>query len=69
MSLRTYLIATVIVFVCTAAISVWKRKRGTKAVLKVFFQVAGIFTAIVCFVFLLAKLLAYLGIAQSGFFI
>ncbi len=69
MSLRNYIIASVVVFGCTAIISLWQQKRGTREVLKVFFQVLAFFVVLLGGVFILAKVLHHFGIAQSGFFI
>jgi len=54
---------------CTFVISKWQEKRGVLEILKVFFQVMVFFVVVVGGVFLLAKVLAHFGIAQSGFFI
>lgn len=69
MSLRNYIVVTILVLGCTFVISKWQEKQGTLEILKVFFQVMVFFVVVVGGVFLLAKVLAHFGIAQSGFFI
>jgi len=67
MSFRYYLITTVLVLSLTAAISVWREKRTWKEILVVMAQVVAALVLIAALVLGGAKLLAVLGIAQSGF--
>ncbi len=67
MSFRYYLITTVLVLSLTAAISVWREKRTWKEILVVMAQVVAVLALIAALVIGGAKLLAVLGIAQSGF--
>jgi hypothetical protein len=67
MSFRYYLITTVLVLSLTAAISVWREKRTWKEILVVMAQVIALLALIAALVIGGAKLLAVLGIAQSGF--
>ena len=64
---RYYLISAVVVLVTTAAISIWKQKQTGKKIFLVLCQVVAFFALILGTVMGLAKLLAVLGIAQSGF--
>ena len=69
MSPRYYLISAFIVAVLTLAISWWKQKKTAKEVFVVFGQVVILLAVLLGAVFSVAELLAYLGIAQSGFII
>lgn len=69
MSPRYYIISALIVFGVTAAVSYWKQKRGVRAIAIVLVQVTGVFLAILAAMVGFAKLLAVLGVAQSGFFL
>jgi len=67
MSVRYYVISTVLVLGLTAAISIWHEKRTWKEILGVMARVIAVLVLIVLLVAGGAKLLAVLGIAQSGF--
>jgi len=69
MSPRYYLISAFIVAVLTLAISWWKQKKTAKEVFVVFGQVVILLAVLLGAVFSVAELLAYLGIAQTGFII
>jgi len=67
MSVRYYLITTVLVLALTAAISLWREKHSWKEILGVMVQVIAALVLIAALVAGGAKLLEMLGIAQSGF--
>jgi hypothetical protein len=67
MSVRYYLITTVLVLALTAAISLWREKHSWKEILGVMVQVIAALVLIAALVAGGAKLLVMLGIAQSGF--
>jgi Na+-transporting NADH:ubiquinone oxidoreductase subunit NqrB len=67
MSVRYYLITTVLVLALTAAISIWREKHSWKEILGVMVQVIAALVLIAALVAGGAKLLEMLGIAQSGF--
>ena len=69
MSPRYYLVSAFIVSVLTLAISWWKQKKTAKEVFVVFGQVVILLAVLLGAVFSVAELLAYLGIAQTGFII
>ena len=69
MSPRYYLVSAFIVAVLTLAISWWKQKKTAKEVFVVFGQVVISLVVLLGAVFSVAELLAYLGIAQTGFII
>ena len=69
MSLRYYLVSAFIVSVLTLAISWWKQKKTAKEVFVVFGQVVILLAVLLGAVFSVAELLAYLGVAQTGFII
>ena len=69
MSPRYYLVSAFIVAVLTLAISWWKQKKTAKEVFVVFGQVVILLVVLLGAVFSVAELLAYLGIAQTGFII
>ena len=69
MSPRYYLVSTIIVVVLTIAVSWWKQKKTIKEVFVVFGQVVILLAVLLGAVFSVAELLAYLGIAQTGFII
>ena len=69
MSPRYYVVTAILVVVLTLAISVWKQRRSGKEILKVFCGVVGVLAAIFATVIGIAKILAILGVAQSGFFL
>ena len=67
MSARYYIFSTVLVVAVTLAVCVWKEKRSWKEILQVLGQVTLAFVVLMAVVVGLAKLLAVLGVAQSGF--
>ena len=69
MSPRYYLVSAFIVAVLTLAISWWKQKKTAKEVFVVFGQVVILLAVLLGAAFGVAELLAYLGIAQTGFII
>ena len=69
MSFRYYLVSAVAVVVITIAISWWKQKKTAKEVFVVFGQVVILLAVLLGAVFSVAELLAYLGVAQTGFII
>ena len=69
MSPRYYLITTILVAVLTLAISWWKQKQTAREIFLVMVKVVSVIAIIVGVIVGVAQLLAYLGIAQSGFFL
>ena len=69
MSPRYYIGTAVLIGVLTFAISFWKKKQTGIEIFKVFVKVVTAFGVIIGGIFFIAWLLAYLGIAQSGFFL
>ncbi|MBT5469552.1 MAG: hypothetical protein HOK41_03015 [Nitrospina sp.] len=69
MSPRYYIGTTILIGVLTFAISFWQKKQTGKEIFAVFLKVVSATAVIVGGVFAIAWLLAYLGIAQSGFFL
>ena len=69
MSPRYYFVSAFIVAVLTLAISWWKQKKTAKEGFVVFGQVVILLAVLLGAVFSVAELLAYLGIAQTGFII
>ena len=67
MSPRYYIFSTVVVLAVTTAVCVWKQKRSWPEILLVLGQVTLVFVVLMVVVVGLAKLLAHLGIAKSGF--
>ncbi len=67
MSARYYILTALLVLAITAGISVWKEKRTAPEIFKVLVQVLLSVILVFAAVFAFAKLLEYLGIAQSGF--
>jgi hypothetical protein len=68
MSPRYYISTTIFIGVLTFAISYWQKKTG-REIFSVFFKVVTATVIIVSVVMAIVWLLAYLGIAQSGFFL
>lgn len=64
---RYYIGTAILIGVSTFAISCWKKKQTGKEIFGIFAKVVTAFAAIIGGVFAIAWLLAYLGIAQSGF--
>ena len=69
MSPRYYLGTAVLVAVLTLAISVWKKTQTGREIFWVMVKVILGLTVIVGGVLGVAQLLAFLGVAQSGFFL
>ena len=67
MSPRYYIGTVVIIGVLTLVISFWTKIQTGKEILRLFLKVAAVFGVIIGGVLALAWLLAFLGIAQSGF--
>ena len=69
MSPRYYLGTAILVAVLTLAISVWKKKQPGREIFWVMVKVILALAVIVGGVLGVAQLLAFLGVAQSGFFL
>ena len=69
MSPRYYIGTTVLIGVLTFVISLWKNKQTSKEIFGIFIKVVTATAVIVGGVIAIAWLLAYLGVAQSGFFL
>ena len=69
MSPRYYIGTTILIGVLTFVISLWKKKQTGKEIFGIFIKVVTATAVIVGGVIAIAWLLAYLGIAQSGFFL
>ena len=69
MSPRYYIGTTVLIGVLTFVISLWKKKQTGEEIFGVFIKVVTATAVIVGGVIAIAWLLAYLGVAQSGFFL
>ncbi|MFT4579458.1 MAG: hypothetical protein ACI8PD_002132 [Nitrospinales bacterium] len=69
MSPRYYISTTILIGVLTFAISYWQKKQTGREIFVVFLKVVTATAVIVGGVLAIVWLLAYLGIAQSGFFI
>jgi len=69
MSPRYYISTTILIGVLTFAISYWQKKQTGREIFVVFLKVVIAITMIVGGVLAIVWLLAYLGIAQSGFFL
>ena len=69
MSPRYYISTTVLIGVLTFAISYWRKKQTGKEIFEVFLKVVAAVGVIFGGVWAIAWLLAYLGIAQSGFIV
>ena len=67
MSLRYYIGTAVLIGILTFTISFWTKKQTGKEIFEVFIKVAVLLGAIVGGVLALGWLLAFLGVAQSGF--
>ncbi|MFQ5451005.1 MAG: hypothetical protein ACE5E9_10270 [Nitrospinaceae bacterium] len=67
MSPRYYIGTAILVLVLTVCVSIWKQKRTGKEIFIVFCQVVFSLALILALVAGFARLLAFLGIAQSGF--
>ena len=69
MSPRYYISTTIFIGVLTFAISYWQKKKTGREFFSVFIKVVTATVVIVSVVISIVWLLAYLGIAQSGFFL
>ncbi len=69
MSPRYYIGTAILVGVLTLAISWWKQKQTRREILWVMIKVVSALAVIVGGVLGLAQLLAFFGVAQSGFFL
>ena len=69
MSPRYYISTTILIGALTFAISYWQKKQTGREIFVVFLKVVIAITMIVGGVLAIVWLLAYLGIAQSGFFL
>ena len=69
MSPRYYISTTILIGVLTFAISYWQKKQTGREIFVVFLRVVTATVMIVGGVLAIVWLLAYLGIAQSGFFL
>jgi hypothetical protein len=69
MSPRYYLVTAILVAVLTLVISVWKQKQTKREIFGVMVKVILALAIISGGVLGVAQLLAYFGVAQSGFFL
>ena len=69
MSPRYYISTTILIGVVTFAISYWQKKQTVREIFSVFLKVVTATVMIVSVIMAIVWLLAYLGIAQSGFFL
>ena len=69
MSPRYYISTSILIGVLTFAISYWQKKETGREIFVVFLKVVTATAMIVGGVLAIVWLLAYLGIAQSGFFL
>ena len=69
MSPRYYISTTILIGVLTFAISYWQKKQTGREIFVIFLKVVTATAVIVGVVLAIVWLLAYLGIAQSGFFL
>jgi hypothetical protein len=69
MSPRYYLFTTILVAVLTLTISWWKQKQTKREIFWVMVKVVSVLAIIVGGIVGVAQLLAFFGIAQSGFFL
>ena len=69
MSPRYYISTTILIGVLTFAISYWQKKQTGREIFVVFLKVVTATVMIVGGVLPIVRLLAYLDIAQSGFFL
>ena len=69
MSPRYYISTTILIGVLTFAISYWQKKQTVREFFSVFLKVVTATVMIVSVIMAIVWLLAYLGIAQSGFFL
>ena len=69
MSPRYYISTTILIGVLTFAISYWQKKQTGREIFVIFLKVVTATAVIVGGVLAVVWLLAYLGIAESGFFL
>ena len=69
MSPRYYISTTILIGVLTFATSYWQKKQTVREIFVVFLKVVTATAMIVGGILAIVWLLAYLGIAQSGFFL
>ena len=69
MTPRYYIATTVLIGVLTFVVSFWKKKQTSKEIFGVFIKIVTATGVLVGGVIAIAWLLAYLGVAQSGFFL
>ena len=69
MSPRYYLFTAMLVAVLTLVISWWKQKQTGREIFRVMVKVVSTLAIIVGGILGVAQLLAFLGVAQSGFFL
>jgi hypothetical protein len=69
MSPRYYLFTTILIAVLTLTISWWKQKHTGRDIFWIMVKVISIFAIIVGGILGVAQLLAFFGVAQSGFFL
>jgi len=69
MSPRYYIGTTLLIGILTFVISLWKKKQTGKEIFGIFIKVVTATAMIVGGVIVIAWLLAYFGVAQSGFFL
>ena len=67
MSLRYYIGTAALILILTLTVSFWTKKQTGKEIFEVFVKIATVFGVIIGGVLALGWLLAFLGIAQSGF--
>jgi H+/gluconate symporter-like permease len=66
---RYYLFTTILIAVLTLTISWWKQKQTGRDIFLVMVKVISVLAIIVGGIVGLAQLLAFFGVAQSGFFL
>ena len=69
MSPRYYLFTTILIAVLTLTISWWKQKQTGREIFWIMVKVVSALTIIVGGIVGVAQLLAFFGVAQSGFFL
>ena len=69
MSPRYYLFATILIAVLTLTISWWKQKQTGREIFWVMVKVVSVLAIIVGGIVGVAQLMAFFGVAQSGFFL
>ena len=69
MSPRYYIFTAILIAVLTLTISWWKQKQTGREIFWIMVKVVSVLALIVGGMVGLAQLLAFLGIAQSGFFL